>query len=840
MKSGNGDVYTGNWVRGKEEGPGVLTYSNGNLYAGDWRGGQMDGKGIMNEKGQKYTVEHIAGYLISKVPIDDGAVVDPDWNNANRLYENHMKKKKSDEDGGGGGGGGGGNQSDVIVKLRLEKEMFEKKYNDLLAGKAAGKGDDFDDDDETLEGLKRKLATAREQRDAEKIRADEAAAKEKVLTLELEEARFKLEDFESLKSENERLKANGGGGGGDSADLNDLQRKCAELERQLQLTRKSGGSVEGLDPLELKAKVELQESEIKSLKAARDELKKLRTQSVENQQAMMKLEMQNEELIKEINVQRQRSQHLHSQLSEANVGGEYQAEMKELRKEIDALNAAKLAADESMKNAKKREKELEARARKADELEVEIVRLRQSKQTGDQISFKTLDKKTDELDRLRQQNADLQRKLEEMGVENDDATPGKKDKKSKKKKKGTDGEEDLEGMGVEELNVKIEGLQSDLKKEKKKHKRAAAERDVYEQQLLADQAQLRKVQRQLDVAHGKVMVYCLIRQLLPFEQERGDQIVIQPGEQAGIIVSKATDQQLTFDEVFAETATGADLFAEAQPTVRKVVEGSHASIVSYGPMESGKTFYSSQISPLAIRELFNSFQSSSHRVTVLATAVEICDEGIIDLNASNPGQPIEVMKNPYGVVTLIGATKIKCNSADDAIRNYTAAISSKTKPRSHFCFFLDVELLHKINDSMGKGKLSLIDLAGTGELGRQSDVGCAKYVNNSNRALTGVVQALKSRADAVPYRDDPLTTILSDTFGGNARTHVFAHCSPGSYSATESMHSLEVAMAAAKVFNRPLRQFDTADTARLRKLVATQISEDDAAPKNYDIVTYQE
>jgi hypothetical protein len=838
LRSGNGDLYEGNWVRGKEEGLGVLTYRNGNIYVGDWRSGQMDGKGIMFESGQKYVVEHIAGYAISKVPIDMEATVDPDWNSANRLFESHMKKKSggsSPTAGGSNGASGPIENHDAYVKLKLERDMFEKKYNDLLNRRSAD--DDFDDEDDSIDALRTKLQRAKEQRDMEKIRADDSIAKEKVLVAEIQELKFKLEELDTLKSENQRLKQGGGGGGADSAEYEKLQRKCAELERQVQLSRQKG-SAEGLDPLELKAKLELQESEMKSLKAAREELKKVREQALDNQRTIMALETRNEELLKEINVQRQRASNLHSQLNDAQVSGDQAAELKALRKELEDAKAANETLEKRVKKSKDQEKLLEERTRRTEELEVELMKLRQSKQTGEAITYKTLDKKSEELDRLREKNAELQRKLEEMGGEGETPSPGKE--KKKKKKKGDAAPEESDGLNAEELNVKLEGLQNDLKKEKKKLKKVTAERDLYEQQLLVDQANLRKVQRQLSVSHGKIMVYALVRPMLQFELDRGDNPVIGPGEIAGTITNRATQDTMSFDEVFAETASGADLFAEAQPTVRKVIEGSHAALVSYGPMEGGKTFYSSQMAPLAIEELYSSIKSSGMNVKVTCTAIEITAEGINDLNSSSPSSSVQVRKNGYGVVKLVDATALPCPNVNDALRAYASAVNSHSKPRSHFCFFLEVQMKHPVIDSVGTGKLSIVDLAGPGELGRQQDIVTAKYVNNSNRSLGNVITALSENAKAVPYKDDPLCTVLSDCFGGNSRTHVYLHCSPSNYSATDTMHVMQLAVKASKVYNRPLRQFETRDTARLRNLVANSLSEDQARIQDYEITTYLE
>ena len=39
----NGDIFTGGWRGGRQEGPGYQTFPNGNLLDGSWLGGQRDG-----------------------------------------------------------------------------------------------------------------------------------------------------------------------------------------------------------------------------------------------------------------------------------------------------------------------------------------------------------------------------------------------------------------------------------------------------------------------------------------------------------------------------------------------------------------------------------------------------------------------------------------------------------------------------------------------------------------------------------------------------------------------------------------------------------------------------
>ena len=43
MHHPNGDVYTGEWVKGKAEGKGVYQYNDKTIYSGEFKEGEMEG-----------------------------------------------------------------------------------------------------------------------------------------------------------------------------------------------------------------------------------------------------------------------------------------------------------------------------------------------------------------------------------------------------------------------------------------------------------------------------------------------------------------------------------------------------------------------------------------------------------------------------------------------------------------------------------------------------------------------------------------------------------------------------------------------------------------------------
>lgn len=66
----------------------------------------------------------------------------------------------------------------------------------------------------------------------------------------------------------------------------------------------------------------------------------------------------------------------------------------------------------------------------------------------------------------------------------------------------------------------------------------------------------------------------------------------------------------------------------------------------------------------------------------------------------------------------------------------------------------------------------------------------AQSINKSLSALGDVIAALTSGQQHVPYRNHPLTMLMSDSIGGNSKTLVFINASPADYNTAETVSSL--------------------------------------------------
>ena len=72
----------------------------------------------------------------------------------------------------------------------------------------------------------------------------------------------------------------------------------------------------------------------------------------------------------------------------------------------------------------------------------------------------------------------------------------------------------------------------------------------------------------------------------------------------------------------------------------------------------------------------------------------------------------------------------------------------------------------------------------------------------------------------MPYRNHPLTQMMSDSLGGNAKTLMFVNFSPADYNAAETESSLNFAERVKKVQNKANKAVQSKEVAALKKQLA--------------------
>ncbi|KAF8212191.1 kinesin 2 [Mycena galopus ATCC 62051] len=313
-----------------------------------------------------------------------------------------------------------------------------------------------------------------------------------------------------------------------------------------------------------------------------------------------------------------------------------------------------------------------------------------------------------------------------------------------------------------------------------------------------------------------------------------------------------------FDLVFGPEADQALIYHEVvSPMLDEVVMGYNCTLFAYGQTGTGKTYTmqgdltptplgnpsaNAGMIPRALFRLFHHLESSASDYSVKISYVELYNEELRDLLAtdlsapSGNTQPMGMGKDnsapkaPEGLkifddaskhgVFIQGLEEIAVKDSADALallikgserRQIAATKFNDHSSRSHSVFSITVhvkEAGHVSGDDLLKiGKLNLVDLAGSENIGRSGAENKrareAGMINQSLLTLGRVINALVDKAQHVPYRESKLTRLLQDSLGGRTKTCIIATVSPARSNIEETLSTLDYAMRAKSIRNKP-------------------------------------
>ncbi|KAI8435966.1 hypothetical protein MSG28_004126 [Choristoneura fumiferana] len=101
-----------------------------------------------------------------------------------------------------------------------------------------------------------------------------------------------------------------------------------------------------------------------------------------------------------------------------------------------------------------------------------------------------------------------------------------------------------------------------------------------------------------------------------------------------------------------------------------------------------------------------------------------------------------------------------------------------------------------------RGRLFLIDLAGSERAGLRARRLEGAHINRSLLALANCIMALSGGARYVNYRDSKLTRLLREVLGGRCRTAMVAHVAPGGAHRETTRSTLHYAQRASSITNK--------------------------------------
>ncbi|KAL9653974.1 hypothetical protein ABK040_014183 [Willaertia magna] len=401
------------------------------------------------------------------------------------------------------------------------------------------------------------------------------------------------------------------------------------------------------------------------------------------------------------------------------------------------------------------------------------------------------------------------------------------------------------GSQINELNEKLkekdthlDATQKLILREKKKY--SELERIYKETDL-----ERRKLHNEKEDSKGKIRVYARCR---PMDEEeiraKDTNIVSFIDDTRMMIIPK--QKEFTFNRVFDDRSSQDEVFEETKDLVQSAFDGYNVCVFAYGQTGSGKTFTISGsdsseelrgLLPRSIEHLYSIVEKNKRTFTtkIKCYVLELYNDELRDLFApkKNPltkQSELEIKKDERGNVIVPKATIKEATNLSELMSIYLAASKNRmtratdmneASSRSHLIFSILIESVHLRTGDKIEGKLTMVDLAGSerrkktnmGEEGNKESLS----INKSLLALGDVISALSEEKTHIPYRNNKLTMLLSDSLGGNAKTLMIVCIGPSSYNLEESVTSLAYATRVKNIKNSVNRNTENKEIQRLKK-----------------------
>ena len=330
----------------------------------------------------------------------------------------------------------------------------------------------------------------------------------------------------------------------------------------------------------------------------------------------------------------------------------------------------------------------------------------------------------------------------------------------------------------------------------------------------------RHLYNQLQDAKGNIRVYCRCRPLLPFEEERGDSSVVTAGDDLVRVPDAGGGARgYRFNHCFGARASQESVFEMTHDLIQSAFDGFNVCIFAYGQTGSGKThtMYGDKgapgLAPRTVEQIWSQIAERGGSCTVSVYMAELYMGELSDLllkKAKGDATPpkLTVKKDAHGMVFIQNITERVVTSAKETLklleegqsrRHVSGTAMNAQSSRSHLVFSMVISSTSPAGETH-RGKLSLVDMAGSERVQRSEVTGTAfkeaVAINQSLSALLDVIDALAKKGQAaqsktgVPYRNHPLTQLMSDSLGGNAKTLMFVNISPADSNIDETRAAL--------------------------------------------------
>ncbi|KAJ1959463.1 hypothetical protein IWQ62_004602, partial [Dispira parvispora] len=324
----------------------------------------------------------------------------------------------------------------------------------------------------------------------------------------------------------------------------------------------------------------------------------------------------------------------------------------------------------------------------------------------------------------------------------------------------------------------------------------------------------------------KIKVICRVRPFLKHEPQ--DETVITSDRTMKIVNQRNPSEvfMYNFDACYNATATQPDIFQrDVRPIVDNIFQGLDATIFCYGVTGAGKTHTiqgtdkDPGIIPRTVEYLFaNKRMRRKLRYSITCSYFEIYKEAVFDLfvprdTMSAAGLPIREDGNRNIFVANLSEKAVTSYAEfqtmyRQACKNRSTASTklNVASSRSHAVLTLQLEWRNEAKDTTLRGRVHLIDLAGS-EDNRRTENGKDRMaesgaINKSLFVLGQVVEALNSGAHRIPYRDSKMTRILQQSLGGRSLGMMIVNIAPGQRFYSETYNTLNFATKSKQIVNK--------------------------------------
>lgn len=413
---------------------------------------------------------------------------------------------------------------------------------------------------------------------------------------------------------------------------------------------------------------------------------------------------------------------------------------------------------------------------------------------------------------------------------------------------------------VENANVQIAQIDTYVMRAESAERQIStyeARNGQLEDMFAEEQALRRKYHNQIQELKGAIRVYARVRPMIQKENLAKETLCLKKVDDYTLDLEREGRKEgktFVYDSIFDASTSQASVFAECKDLVQSAVDGYNVTIFAYGQTGAGKTHTmyggdteeSQGLVPRVIEELFR-IKTKDHGRYTIGTKVymmELYRDDLQDLllprGRKSPGS-LEVKRDARGSVYVENVHEVSVETADELHhqldfgmekRHVAATKMNADSSRSHLITTIVLSVYNRSKKTTTGSKITLVDLAGSERLKKSEATGEqmkeAMSINKSLTALGDVIEALTSKSKHIPYRNHKLTELMSDSLGGNAKTLMFANCSPALSNAEESMGTLQYAARAKLITNQVAKQTESKETNRLKQVIATMAKEMEA------------